>query len=49
MKEKSFQIWIDGRIFGTIKAENAIRALDQAEERWPEEFKKAKDIEIVRN
>ena len=46
MKGKLYEVWIDGRIWGTVRAENADEASQQARELFKEQYLKSKEIRI---
>jgi len=43
---KTYEIWIDGRIYGTIRAANASGASQQAHELWEHQIKEATTFRI---
>ena len=45
---KTYQVWIDGRFWGIVIAENADDASQQARDKWRDQIKKAKDYHIER-
>lgn len=46
MKKKVYEVWIDGRIWGTVRAENADEASQKARELFKDQYLESKEIRI---
>ena len=45
---KTYHVWIDGRFWGTVRAQDADDAGQQAREKWRDQISKAKEYHIER-